>query len=154
MLSALGGWRTIYWPNAILVAVVAVLLWRFLPRLHTPIGLSYPALLRSTLAMFRHERLLRWRIAGRLADRGWVQWVSGIGTAVLALSWPMIGAGAVSLGCLVAGTAFFLGGAAGSLLTSVAWTGAGWTGVSLLGGTLSTATFVLWALERVRAKRS
>jgi hypothetical protein len=125
-------------------------------------------------------------IAGRLADRGWVQQVSGIGAAVLALSWPAIDAGEGSLGWLIAGVvlfnvahqavlnanqnviyalrpesrsrlnsalmpAFFVGGAAGSLLTSVAWTGAGWTGASLLGGTLST---VLWALERVRANRS
>ncbi|WP_049567678.1 MFS transporter [Nonomuraea sp. SBT364] len=232
-LSELGGWRTIYWLNALLVAAVTVLLWRFLPRLHTPIGLSYPALLRSTVAMFRDEAPLRWRagigalsfaafsvlwtavtfllagpaygwgeaaiglfglvgaagaiatpIAGRLADRGWVQRVSGIGTALLALSWPLIGLGAVAPGWLVAGvllftvaqqavlnanqhiiyalrpearnrinsafmTAFFLGGAAGSLLTSAAWTGAGWTGVSLLGGALSAAAFGLWALERM-----
>ncbi|MEO3873444.1 MFS transporter [Nonomuraea sp. B12E4] len=237
MLSALGDWRTIYWLNAILVAVVAVLLWRFLPRLHTPVGLSYPGLLRSTLGMFRLEPLLRWRaaigglsfaafsvlwtamtfllagpsygwgeaaigmfglvgvvgviitpMAGRLADRGWVQKVSGASAAALALAWPLIGAGASSLGFLFAGvllfnmaqvalmnanqnviyalrpesrnrlnsalmTAFFLGGSAGSLLTSVAWTGAGWTGVSLLGGTLSAASFVLWVLERGRAKK-
>ncbi|MBP2706081.1 MFS transporter [Microbispora sp. RL4-1S] len=236
--SELGGWRTVYWLNAILMAVVGVLLWRFLPRLHTRVGLSYPALLRSTLAMFRHEPPLRWRagigalsfaafsalwtamtfllsgppygwreaaigtfglvgivgpitapIAGRLADRGWVQRVSGVGTATLALAWPVISAGAASLGWLIAGvvlfyvahlvvlnanqnviyalrpenrnrlnsafmTTCFLGGAAGSLLTSVAWTGAGWTGVSLLGGTLSTAAFALWALERVRATKN
>ncbi|MFC7584651.1 MFS transporter [Nonomuraea antimicrobica] len=155
-LSALGGWRTIYWLNAVLVSVVAVLLWRFLPRLHTRVGLSYPALLRSTLAMFRHEPLLRWRagigalsfatfsvlwtavtfllsgppygwseaaigmfglvgvvgavttpIAGRLADRGRVQQVSGVGTAVLALSWPVIGAGALSPGWLAVGVVLF-----------------------------------------------
>ncbi|GGK95165.1 sugar transporter [Sphaerisporangium melleum] len=237
-LSELAGWRTIYWLNAVLVAVVAVLLWRFLPRLHTRVGLSYPALLWSTLGMFRHEPLLRWRagigalsfaafsvlwtsitflltgpsygwreaavgmfslvgvvtalttpIAGRFADRGWVQRVSGIGTAVLALSWPAIHAGAFAPGWLVAGvvlfnvaqgavlnagqnviyalspenrnrlnsafmTACFLGGAAGSLLASVAWSGGGWSGVSLLGGALSATTFALWALERVRAKRS
>ncbi|MFG1708685.1 MFS transporter [Nonomuraea sp. M3C6] len=235
-LSEFGGWRTIYWLNAILMAAVAGLLWRFLPRLHTPVGLSYPALLRSTLAMFRHEPQLRWRagigalsfaafsvlwtsitfllagpsygwseasigmfalvggvgaittpIAGRLADHGWVQRVSGIATALLALSWLAVGAGEGTLGWLIAGvalfnvahqavlntnqnviyalrsesrnrlnsalmTAFFVGGAAGSLLTSVAWTGAGWTGVSLLGGTLSTASFALWALERDRVK--
>ncbi|MEU4576561.1 MFS transporter [Nonomuraea sp. ATR24] len=236
-LSELGGWRTIYWVNAVLVAVVAVLLWRFLPRLHTPIGLSYPALLRSTVALFRDEPALRLRaamgalsfaafsalwtavtfllsgppygwseagiglfglagvagvivtpIAGRLADRGWVQRVSGIGAAVLALSWALIGRGPVSAGWLVAGvllltmaqqavlnagqhvvyalrpesrnrlnsafmTAFFLGGAAGSALGSAAWTAAGWTGVSLLGGALSAATFAVWALERLSARR-
>ncbi|MFG6195599.1 MFS transporter [Nonomuraea sp. JJY05] len=60
-LAELGGWRTVYWVSAVLVAGVTVLLWRFLPPLHTPIGLSYPALLRSTIALFRHEPVLRWR---------------------------------------------------------------------------------------------
>ncbi|MFF0311393.1 MFS transporter [Streptosporangium sp. NPDC004379] len=234
-VSALGGWRTIYWLNAVLVAIAAALLWRFLPRLHTPLGLSYPALLRSTLAMFRHEPLLRWRagigalsfaafsalwtaltflltgppygwheaavgalglagiagaiatpIAGRLADRGRVQQVSGIAAALLTLSWPLIAAGALSPVPLVAGlvlftaaqqallnagqnviyalapenrnrlnsalmTAFFLGGAAGPPLASLAWTHAGWSGVSLLGAALSAAALTLWALERLRA---
>ncbi|MDP9847475.1 MFS transporter [Streptosporangium lutulentum] len=60
-LAELGGWRTVYWVSAILVAGVTVLLWRFLPPLHTPVGLSYPELLRSTIALFRHEPVLRWR---------------------------------------------------------------------------------------------
>ncbi|MFF5258623.1 MFS transporter [Actinomadura viridis] len=141
-LSEPAGWRTIYWVNAVLVAVVAVLLWRFLPRLHTPAGLSYPALLRSTAALFRDEPVLRLRagigalslasfnvlwtavtfllagphygwseaqiglfglvgvagtlstpVAGRLADRGLVGWVGGVGTALLALSWAATGMG-------------------------------------------------------------
>ncbi|GIH97239.1 MFS transporter [Planobispora siamensis] len=141
-LAGLGGWRTVYWVSAVLVAGVAVLLWRFLPPLHTPSGLPYPALLRSTVALFRHEPVLRWRagiaalslasfsvlwtavtfllagprygwseaaigtlglvgavgavattVAGRLADRGHVQWVTGIGSAALAASWLPIGAG-------------------------------------------------------------
>ncbi|GLW12423.1 sugar transporter [Microtetraspora sp. NBRC 13810] len=151
-LAELGGWRTVYWVSAILVAGVTVLLWRFLPRLHTPIGLSYPALLRSTIALFRHEPVLRWRagiaalslasfqvlwtavtfllagprygwseaaigllglvgavgtvttvVAGRLADRGHVQWVTGIGTAALAASWLLIGAAESSLIWLAGG---------------------------------------------------
>ncbi|GII61143.1 hypothetical protein Skr01_12280 [Sphaerisporangium krabiense] len=138
------------------MATVAVLLWRRLPRLHTPVGLSYPALLRSTLGMFRQEPPLRWRaaigalafaafsvlwtaitfllagpsygwseaaigmfalvgvvgviitpIAGRLGDRGRVRQVSGIGAAVLALSWPLIGAGGDAPGWLVAGAVPF-----------------------------------------------
>ncbi|RBQ19477.1 MFS transporter [Spongiactinospora rosea] len=156
MVSALGGWRTIYWLNAALVAVVAVLLWRFLPRLHTPAGLSYPGLLRSAVALSAREPLLRWRagigglsfaafsvlwtavtfllagppygwhaaaigafglagaagavitpLAGRLADRGFVQHVSGIGAAALVSSWPLIGAGAAGAGWLVAGVVLF-----------------------------------------------
>ncbi|MGP4021612.1 MFS transporter [Saccharopolyspora sp. 5N708] len=151
-LAELGGWRTVYWVSAILIAAVAVLLWRFLPPLHTPIGLSYPALLRSTIALFRHEPVLRWRaslaalafasfsvmwtaltfllagpqygwseaaiglfglvgavgtvtttVAGRLADHGYVQWVTGIGTAALTAAWLLIGAGGSSLGCLLGG---------------------------------------------------
>ncbi|MFB4319642.1 MFS transporter [Actinomadura sp. 21ATH] len=234
-LSELGGWRTVYWVNAVLMVAVAALLWRHLPPLHTPAGLSYPALLRSTFALFRHEPLLRWRAgigalslasfnvlwtaitfllagrygwsefaiglfglvgiagalstlaAGRLADRGYVQWLTGAGTAVLALSWIAIGAGGASLWWLLGGvlvlnvaqqtvlnanqnvlyalrpeirnrlnsafmTAFFAGGAAGSALTSVVWVSAGWTGVSVLGGSLATGTFVLWALERARTR--
>lgn len=62
VLSGLGSWRTVYWVNAILMALTAVLLRVFLPRLGGDGGrLSYPALLRSTLAMFRYEPLLRWR---------------------------------------------------------------------------------------------
>ncbi|MEV0593917.1 MFS transporter [Nonomuraea cavernae] len=151
-LAELGGWRTVYWVSAILIAGVTVLLWRFLPPLHTPIGLSYPALLRSTIALFRHEPVLRWRagiaalslasfnvlwtavtfllagpeygwsegaigllglvgavgtvattVAGRLADRGHVQRVTGIGSAVLAASWLLIGMGESALWWLLGG---------------------------------------------------
>ncbi|GII04667.1 sugar transporter [Planobispora takensis] len=151
-LAELGGWRTVYWVSAVLVAGVAVLLWRFLPPLHTPSGLSYPALLRSTIALFRHEPVLRWRagiaalslasfsvlwtavtfllagprygwseaaigslglvgalgtvattVAGRLADRGRAQWVTGIGSAALAASWLPIGAGGSSIWWLLSG---------------------------------------------------
>src|SRR5687768_9694329 len=62
-LSELGGWRTVYWVNAALMALMAVLLRIFLPRLGGDGDgrrLSYPALLRSTTAMFRYEPLLRW----------------------------------------------------------------------------------------------
>jgi predicted MFS family arabinose efflux permease len=63
-LAALGGWRTVYWVSALLMAVMAVLLHARLPRLPaTAEGLSYSALLRSTLALLRTERQLRWRAA-------------------------------------------------------------------------------------------
>src|SRR5947207_1455313 len=53
-LSDLGGWRTVYWVNAALMALMAVLLRVFLPRLGGDgRDLSYPGLLRSTVAMFR-----------------------------------------------------------------------------------------------------
>ncbi|GAA3013435.1 MFS transporter [Streptosporangium longisporum] len=237
-LSELGGWRTVYWVHAALMALMAVLLRVFLPRLGGDGGrLSYPALLRSTVAMFRYEPLLRWRagigalslasfsvlwtaltfllagppygwpesaiglfglvgavgaltatVAGRLADRGHVQTVTGTGTVLLLVSWPAIAAGAHGLVWLLAGvlvldlahqavlnssqnvlyalrpearnrinsafmTCLFLGGAAGSALTSLAWVGGGWTGVCVLGAVLSAGTVVLWVLERVTGRR-
>jgi predicted MFS family arabinose efflux permease len=155
-LSELGGWRTVYWVTAALMALMAVLLRIFLPRLGGDDGdgrrLSYPGLLRSTLAMFRYEPLLRWRaaigalslasfsvlwtaltfllvrspydwsesavglfglvgavgaltasVAGRLADRGRVQAVTGAGTVLLVVSWPALAAGADSLLWLLVG---------------------------------------------------
>ncbi|TXK43798.1 MFS transporter [Nonomuraea sp. C10] len=152
-LSELGGWRTVYWVNAALMALTAVLLRVFLPRLGGDGGrLSYPKLLRSTMAMFRYEPLLRWRaaigalslasfsvlwtaltfllagapyewsesgiglfglvgvvgaltatVAGRLADRGLVQIVTGAGTVLLAASWLALAAGTRSLIWLLAG---------------------------------------------------
>ncbi|MDA0638272.1 MFS transporter [Nonomuraea sp. MCN248] len=233
-LSDLGGWRTVYWVHAVLMALMAVLLRVRLPRLGGDGGrLSYLALLRSTVAMFRYEPLLRWRaalaalslasfsvlwtaltfllagapydwsesaiglfglvgaagaltatVAGRLADRGHVQLVSGAGTVLLLASWAAISAGAHSLVWLLVGvialdlahqgvlnssqnvvyalrpearnrinsafmTSFFVGGAVGSALTSVAWAWGGWTGVCVLGAILAAGTVALWVLERV-----
>ncbi|WP_204358846.1 MFS transporter [Streptosporangium sp. 'caverna'] len=153
VLSELGGWQTVYWVNAVLMALMAVLLRAFLPRLGADgVRLSYPGLLRSTVAMFRYEPLLRWRagigalsmasfsvlwtaltflllqppygwsestiglfglvgaagvlsasVAGRLADRGHVQIVTGVGTVLLAVSWLATAAGARSLVWLLVG---------------------------------------------------
>lgn len=52
-----------------------------------------------------------------------------------------------------AGTVSELGCAAGPPLASLAWTHAGRSGVSLLGGTLSAAALTLWALERLQTRR-
>ncbi|WP_329429747.1 MFS transporter [Streptosporangium sp. NBC_01495] len=238
-LSELGGWRTVYWVNAVLMVLMAVLLRVFLPRLGGDDGrLSYLGLLRSTVAMFRYEPLLRWRagigalslasfsvlwtaltfllvrspynwsesaigmfalvgvvgaltatVAGRLADRGHVQIVTGAGTVLLLVSWPVIAAGEHWLVWLLAGvivldlahqavlnssqnvlyalrpearnrinsafmTSLFLGGAVGSALTSVVWVNGGWTGVCVLGATLSAGTVALWVLERVTVRRA
>ncbi|WP_460356462.1 MFS transporter [Actinoallomurus acanthiterrae] len=152
-LSELGGWRTVYWVNAALMALMAVLLRTFLPRLGGDgEGRSYAGLLRSTVAMFRYEPLLRWRagiaglsfasfsvlwtaltfllvrppygwsesaiglfglvgavgaltatVSGRLADRGYVQIVCGVGTVLLVVSWAATAAGARSPALLFAG---------------------------------------------------
>ncbi|MEU7837236.1 MFS transporter [Nonomuraea sp. NPDC049129] len=247
-LSELGGWRTVYWVTAILMALMAVLLRAFLPRLGGDSGdgrdgggggrQSYVGLLRSTAAMFRYEPLLRWRagigalslasfsvlwtaltfllagspygwsesaiglfglagvvgaltatVAGRLADRGYVQIVSGAGTVLLVASWPALAAGAHSLVLLLVGvivldlahqavlnssqnvlyalrpearnrinsafmTSLFVGGAVGSALASAVWANSGWTGVCVLGATLSAGTLMLWLLERVTVARA
>ena len=152
-LSELGGWRTVYWVSAALMTLMAVLLRIFLPRLGGDgARLSYAGLLRSTLAMYRYEPLLRWRaaigalslasfsvlwtaltfllarspydwtesaiglvglvgavgaltatVAGRLADRGHVQRVTGVGTVLLVASWTALAAGANSLLWLLVG---------------------------------------------------
>lgn len=233
LLSEVGGWRTVYWFGAAALAVVAVALWRSLPAVHAPVGMSYPALLRSTTGLLRTNSVLRRRAAlgalsmasftlfwtgatfllagpdyqwseatiglfglvgiagtvatplsGRLADRGQVHRVAGAGAALLVVAWLVLAAGVSSLPALVAGaivltvgqqallnsnqnvlyalapelrnrlnsafmTAFFLGGAAGSALTAVAWDRAGWIGVGVAGGVLATATLLLWAADRM-----
>lgn len=128
-------------------------------------------------------------VAGRLADRGLVQIVTGAGTVLLLASWAATAAGARSLGWLLVGvivldlahqavlnssqnvlyalraearnrinsafmTCLFLGGAAGSALTSVVWLHGGWSGVCVLGATLSAGTAALWGVERVTAGRT
>ncbi|TMR26664.1 MFS transporter [Nonomuraea zeae] len=238
-LSELGGWRTVYWVNALLMVLMAVLLRVCLPRLGGDgERRSYLGLLRSTVAMFRYEPLLRWRsgiaalslasfsvlwtaltfllagspyewsesaiglfglagavgaltamVAGRLADRGFVQIVTGAGTVLLTASWLALAAGARSLIWLLVGvivldlahqavlnssqnvlyalrpearnrinsafmTALFVGGAAGSALASAVWALGGWSGVCVLGATLSAGTLVLWGLERVTTGRA
>ncbi|MFB6504202.1 MULTISPECIES: MFS transporter [unclassified Streptomyces] len=60
-LSELGGWRTVYWVNALLMAVMAVLLHRRLPRTGDAAAMSYTGLLRSTLSLLRQEPVLRRR---------------------------------------------------------------------------------------------
>jgi predicted MFS family arabinose efflux permease len=221
------------------MALMALLLRTFLPRLGGDGGrLTYWGLLRSTVAMFRYEPLLRWRagigalslasfsvlwtaltfllvrspygwsesaiglfglvgavgaltatVAGRLADRGHVQVVTGAGTVLLLASWSAVAAGASALVWLLVGvivldlahqavlnssqnvlyalrpearnrinsaflTAFFVGGAVGSALASAAWAHGGWTGVCVLGATLSAGTVVLWVLERITVYRA
>lgn len=241
LLADVGGWRTVYWVNACLMVVIAVLLRLRLPALRTPAGLAYPELLRSTLALVAREPVLRWRAtlgalafaafsvlwtavaflmsspaygwsesaiglmglvgaagslaasaAGRMADRGLVHRVTGASAVALLLSWVLLAAGGSGGGCaltaLLAGvilldmavqgihisnqnlvyalrpeirnrlnsvymTLYFVGGAVGSLATSVLWGTAGWAGVCAGGALLSAALTVVWAAERLRACR-
>ncbi|MCF3141770.1 MFS transporter [Streptomyces platensis] len=63
LLADLAGWRSVYLASASLTALLALVLYRVLPR-HTdapPPTLRYGQLLRSTITLFARERLLRLR---------------------------------------------------------------------------------------------
>lgn len=53
-LAALGGWRTIYWVASALMFIMALVLWRCLPRYKQHTGLNYGQLLGSIFALFIH----------------------------------------------------------------------------------------------------
>ncbi|WP_212763991.1 MFS transporter [Streptomyces sp. I05A-00742] len=111
LLSDLGGWRTVYWVDAALIAVMALLLRLTLPRLRTHAGLTYPGLLGSTAGLFVHEPVLRYRAAlGALAFAAFsVLWTA----LAFLLSGPAYGWSGSAIGLLG------LVGAAGSLSASV-----------------------------------
>ncbi|WP_053210060.1 MFS transporter [Streptomyces decoyicus] len=111
LLAELGGWRTVYWVDAALMLLMAVLLRLRLPALRTTAGLRYPALLRSTLALFAQEPVLRWRGAlGALTFAGFsVLWTA----LAFLMSGPAYGWQESAIGLLG------LVGAAGSLAASV-----------------------------------
>ncbi len=138
LLADLAGWRSVYLSSAVLTCVLAAALHRLLPSRSgaPPASVGYGRLLRSTIALFAHERLLRVRAvlallifaafstlwssialplsapplslshteigafglagaagalaataAGRLNDRGFSQWTSGIALTLLVVSW-------------------------------------------------------------------
>ncbi|WP_405798947.1 MFS transporter [Streptomyces sp. NBC_01506] len=63
LLADLAGWRSVYLASASLTALLALVLYRVLPR-HgdaAPTTLRYGQLLRSTITLFARERLLRLR---------------------------------------------------------------------------------------------
>ncbi|MFI9078488.1 MFS transporter [Streptomyces sioyaensis] len=112
VLAEVGSWRTVYWVNAALMLLMAVLLRLKLPTLRTPAGLRYGALLRSMLALFGQEPVLRWRAAlGALIFAGFsVLWTA----LAFLMSGPSYGWQESAIGLLG------LVGAAGSLSASVA----------------------------------
>ena len=150
-LTALGNWRTVYFLGAGAMVLVALVLWRALPRYHQPVALSYGRLMRSILTLFREEPVLRLRsLLGASAFGTFsVFWTS---MAFLLAGPPhRMSAGAIGL--------FGLAGAAGALAASGAGrladrgkgdlaTGAGlaillgsWVPLALVQGSL--AAFVL-----------
>ncbi|EEB1956081.1 MFS transporter [Salmonella enterica] len=228
LLANLGGWRTVFWVASALMALMAVALWRGLPKLKSDTHLNYPQLLGSVFSLFVHDKLLRTRAllgcltfanfsilwtsmafllaappfsysegmiglfglagaagalgarpAGGFADKGKSHLTTTVGLLLLLLSWLAIWLGHTSVLALIIGilildltvqgvhitnqtviyrlhpdarnrltagymTSYFIGGAAGSLISASAWQHAGWAGVCLAGVTVALLNLLVW----------
>lgn len=228
LLASLGGWRTVYWVASVLMVVMALALWRGLPKVKQENHLNYPQLLASVFSLFTQDKLLRTRAllgcftfanfsilwtsmafllaappfnyseatiglfglagaagalgarpAGGLADKGKSHLTTSAGLILLLLSWAAIWYGHVSVLALIVGilvldltvqgvhitnqtviyrvkpearnrltagymTSYFIGGAAGSLISASAWQHAGWSGVCGIGAIVATLNLVVW----------
>ncbi|MEE3652872.1 MULTISPECIES: MFS transporter [unclassified Brenneria] len=60
-LASLGDWRTVYWVASTLMVIMALILWRTLPRIQQQNTLNYPQLLSSIFSLFAASPLLRTR---------------------------------------------------------------------------------------------
>ncbi|WP_128970294.1 MFS transporter [Bradyrhizobium tropiciagri] len=131
-LADLGGWRMVYLTSAALTLVLAALLARALPR-HAPqpmAGSSYAKLLRSTVALFVEERVLRERAVFALLIFASfsVFWSS----VVLPLAAPPLSLSHTTIGMLgIAGLAGALAARNSGRLADRGW-GQRTTGLSLL----------------------
>ncbi|SAI94147.1 major facilitator transporter [Enterobacter hormaechei] len=228
LLASLGGWRTVYWVASVLMVIMALALWRGLPRVKQENHLNYPQLLASVFSLFTRDKLLRTRAvlgcltfanfsilwtsmafllaappfnysegviglfglagaagalgarpAGGLADKGQSHMTTSAGLVLLLLSWAAIWYGHVSVLALIVGilvldltvqgvhitnqtviyrvkpdarnrltagymTSYFIGGAAGSLISASAWQHAGWTGVCAIGAIVAAINLLVW----------
>ncbi|MEZ6877442.1 MFS transporter [Enterobacter sp. KBR-315C3_2022] len=228
LLASLGGWRTVYWVASALMAVMALALWRGLPKVKQENHLNYPQLLASVFSLFTQDKLLRTRAllgcltfanfsilwtsmafllaappfnyseaviglfglagaagalgarpAGGLADKGKSHLTTSAGLVLLLLSWAAIWYGHISVLALIVGilvldltvqgvhitnqtviyrvkpearnrltagymTSYFIGGAAGSLISASAWQHAGWTGVCAIGAIVAALNLLVW----------
>ena len=228
LLASLGGWRTVYWVASVLMVIMALALWRGLPRVKQENHLNYPQLLASVFSLFTRDKLLRTRAilgcltfanfsilwtsmafllaappfnysegviglfglagaagalgarpAGGLADKGKSHMTTSAGLVLLLLSWAAIWYGHVSVLALIVGilvldltvqgvhitnqtviyrvkpdarnrltagymTSYFIGGAAGSLISASAWQHAGWTGVCATGAIVAAINLLVW----------
>lgn len=228
LLASLGGWRTVYWVASALMVLMALALWRGLPKVKQETHLNYPQLLRSVFSLFAHDKLLRTRAllgcltfanfsilwtsmafllagapfhfsegviglfglagaagalgarpAGGLADKGKSHLTTTSGLVLLLLSWLAIWFGHSSVLALIIGilmldltvqgvhitnqtviyrvqpearnrltagymTSYFIGGAAGSLISASAWQHWGWAGVCLAGVTMAALNLLVW----------
>ena len=228
LLASLGGWRTVYWVASVLMVIMALALWRGLPKVKQENHLNYPQLLASVFSLFTQDKLLRTRAllgcftfanfsilwtsmafllaappfnysegviglfglagaagalgarpAGGLADKGKSHLTTSAGLVLLLLSWAAIWYGHISVLALIVGilvldltvqgvhitnqtviyrvkpearnrltagymTSYFIGGAAGSLVSASAWQHAGWSGVCAIGAIVATLNLVVW----------
>lgn len=228
LLASLGGWRTVYWVASVLMLIMALALWRGLPKVKQENHLNYPQLLASVFSLFTRDKLLRTRAilgcltfanfsilwtsmafllaappfnysegviglfglagaagalgarpAGGLADKGKSHMTTSARLVLLLLSWAAIWYGHVSVLALIVGilvldltvqgvhitnqtviyrvkpdarnrltagymTSYFIGGAAGSLISASAWQYAGWTGVCAIGAIVAAINLLVW----------
>lgn len=228
LLASLGGWRTVYWVASVLMVIMALALWRGLPKVKQENHLNYPQLLASVFSLFTQDKLLRTRAllgcftfanfsilwtsmafllaappfnysegviglfglagaagalgarpAGGLADKGKSHLTTSAGLVLLLLSWAAIWYGHISVLALIVGilvldltvqgvhitnqtviyrvkpearnrltagymTSYFIGGAAGSLISASAWQHAGWSGVCAIGAIIATLNLLVW----------
>lgn len=228
LLANLGGWRTVFWVASVLMALMALALWRGLPQMKSETHLNYPQLLGSVFSMFISDKILRTRAllgcltfanfsilwtsmafllaappfnysdgviglfglagaagalgarpAGGFADKGKSHHTTTFGLLLLLLSWLAIWFGHTSVLALIIGilvldltvqgvhitnqtviyriypdarnrltagymTSYFIGGAAGSLISASVWQHAGWTGVCLAGASLALLNLLVW----------
>ncbi len=111
-VAAASSWRVVYFMAAGVVVVLAVVLWRALPRYREDTGLSYPQVLTSVGRIFGQEPVLRRRsVYGALSFAAFtVLWTS---LAFLLAAPPYrYGVGTIGL--------FGLAGVAGAAMASVA----------------------------------
>jgi len=228
LLAGIGGWRTVYWVASALMALMALALWRGLPKVKSETDLNYPQLLVSVFRLFGGDKLLRTRAllgclsfanfsilwtsmafllasppfnfseaviglfglvgaagalgarqAGSLADKGKSHLTTTGGLLLLLFSWLAIWFGHSSVIALIVGivvldltvqavhitnqtviyhlkpearnrltagymTSYFIGGAAGSLVSASAWQHAGWAGVCAAGSLLALLNLLVW----------
>ncbi|MBS0850919.1 MFS transporter [Enterobacter sp. JGM127] len=228
LLASLGGWRTVYWVASVLMVIMAIALWRGLPKMKQENHLNYFQLLGSVFSLFTQDKLLRTRAllgcftfanfsilwtsmafllasppfnysegviglfglagaagalgarpAGGLADKGKSHLTTSGSLVLLLLSWSAIWYGHLSVLSLIVGilvldltvqgvhitnqtviyrvkpdarnrltagymTSYFIGGAAGSLISASAWQHAGWAGVCLVGSVMALLNLLVW----------
>lgn len=60
-LAQLGGWRSVYWTASVLMILMSLALWRYLPRYKQDVPLNYPQLLRSIFSLYAGNRVIRTR---------------------------------------------------------------------------------------------